>query len=365
MSEASRKDAEDLFSEAQRFVLDAGLTLFVGPTDSGKSTLAAKWGSLMCRQGLRCAVVDADVGQSDIGPPGTIGMGRLRRPVQSLGEVPAESLYFVGAFSPRERPLECLTGLHSMVKQARRLGAERILVDTTGFIKGTLGRRLKLSKADLLDPDLIVCLERSAECEFLAKAYPHGRPRIIRIPTPPGVRRRSIEQRTANRLRALARHTAGGWVRQVDLQKTSLVGWPILIGPPLSRGQMRDLGKRLGRGVLWGERMEERLVVICDGPLLWRSEEILKGPWGKMETWDLSDFNLRLVGIDDLRGETRWVGILVRLLVPEMKAEVWAPPSAREIGGLRLGEASITPEQFHYLTEWGREYNPTGAPKSS
>lgn len=83
-----------------------------------------------------------------------------------------------------------------------------------------------------------------------------------------------------------------------------------------------------------------------------------------MEIRDLSDFNLRLVGIDDLKGETRWVGILIRLLLPEMKAEVWAPSSAREIGGLRLGEASFTPEEFRILTEGDGELDTTDTPES-
>ena len=45
--------------------------------------------------------MDADLGQSDIGPPTTVGLGRVRLPVERLGDAEVVGLYFVGSTSPR------------------------------------------------------------------------------------------------------------------------------------------------------------------------------------------------------------------------------------------------------------------------
>ncbi|MGC8973282.1 MAG: Clp1/GlmU family protein, partial [Thermoproteus sp.] len=57
-----------------------GVTVVIGAIDVGKSTMTAVLANKALSRGLRVAVIDADVGQNDIGPPTTISASRIIKP---------------------------------------------------------------------------------------------------------------------------------------------------------------------------------------------------------------------------------------------------------------------------------------------
>ena len=76
----------------------APLILFMlGDVDVGKTYTVTAIANEFYEQGWKVAVVDADVGQSDIGPPCCIGMGILERTIKKLSEVPPRCLYVAQA----------------------------------------------------------------------------------------------------------------------------------------------------------------------------------------------------------------------------------------------------------------------------
>ncbi len=56
---------------------EKGIAIILGATDTGKSTLAKFLISHLCQRGLKVALVDADIGQSFLGPPATIGFAQF------------------------------------------------------------------------------------------------------------------------------------------------------------------------------------------------------------------------------------------------------------------------------------------------
>ena len=52
---------------------EKGIAILLGATDTGKSTLAKFLIFNLCKRGLKVALIDADIGQSFLGPPTTIG----------------------------------------------------------------------------------------------------------------------------------------------------------------------------------------------------------------------------------------------------------------------------------------------------
>src|SRR5205807_5836674 len=77
-----------------------GTVALIGPPDSGKSTFALALANRVAEAGRAAAVIDADVGQSEIGPPGAIGMARIDRAVGALSDLRVRGLAFVGDISP-------------------------------------------------------------------------------------------------------------------------------------------------------------------------------------------------------------------------------------------------------------------------
>ena len=157
---------------ASRIVKPQQVVLVIGSTDVGKSTFCRFLADAAISQGLKTAVVDTDVGQSQIGPPTTIGMKSFEpedSPVQFNGI--ADQLYFVGDLSARGHYLEVLTGTRLMVDSARKTEADFIVVDTSGYIHDAPAVILKQHKIELIRPNHVVCIGRSSELEQITACY--------------------------------------------------------------------------------------------------------------------------------------------------------------------------------------------------
>ena len=157
---------------ASRIIKHQQVVLVIGSTDVGKSTFCRFLADSAISQGLKTAFVDTDIGQSQIGPPTTIGMKSLdteKPPVQFNGI--ADQLYFVGDVSPRGHYLEVLTGTRLMVDSARETDADFIIVDTTGYIHDAPAVILKQHKIELIRPNHVVCIGRSSELEQITACY--------------------------------------------------------------------------------------------------------------------------------------------------------------------------------------------------
>jgi polynucleotide 5'-hydroxyl-kinase GRC3/NOL9 len=177
----------------------------------------------LARRGLSVAVVDADVGQSEIGPPATVGLGRIVRPVSRLAEAELIALHFVGSTSPAREMTATVTGTARLVGEARRLDFDRILVDTSGLVGGDIGRALKRRKIDAVQPDLVVALERAGECEHILAAYASRQhPRVLRLPALAAPRRRSDADRRRHRATAFTGYLAPARRRELDLSQVAL-----------------------------------------------------------------------------------------------------------------------------------------------
>lgn len=157
---------------ASRIVKPQQVVLVIGATDVGKSTFCRFLADSAVDRGLKTAFVDTDVGQSQIGPPTTIGMKSFHpqsSPVQ-FNSI-ADRLYFIGEVSPRGHSLEVLTGTRLMVDRARETEADFIVVDTSGYIHDAPAVTLKQQKIELVRPNHVVCIGRSSELQRIAACY--------------------------------------------------------------------------------------------------------------------------------------------------------------------------------------------------
>lgn len=226
------------------------LTLFMlGGVDVGKTYTVTAIANRFYEHGLTVAVVDADVGQSDIGPPCCIGMGILDREIQKLSEVPLHSLYFVGNTSPERGMQDCITGAAAAVQEAKKCDADLILVDSTGWIEGEDAKRFKLLEIKGIDPSLVVAIEREDELKHI---LPHLPQKVIRLRISPETRSRTREERRALREEGYKSYFRAAKERSFDL---SLLAWlperGTLLGLSGSiRGDNDDGEETLGLGIL-------------------------------------------------------------------------------------------------------------------
>lgn len=203
-----------------------GTILVIGAVDTGKSTLVRYlWSRLAPHTHL--ALIDADIGQSVLGPPTTQTL-RLAAPESPAAFPPRGRLarWFVGAISPRGHMLPTVVGVARLVALARGWRAQTILVDTTGMVAPHVGGvALKWAKFDLVRPDVVIALRRDDELEPLIAPWRHSdRFRLIELPVSPRVRVRTREERIAWRQYRFRVYFRRAQECQVPLSRVALQG---------------------------------------------------------------------------------------------------------------------------------------------
>ncbi len=153
--------------------------IILGEMDTGKSFFTTYIANKLIESGRKVGVIDTDIGQSDIGPPTTIGLALLEKPILFLHSAKIYSIEFVGALSPALHFIPMLVSFNKIVKKALSV-SDITIINTNGWVHGDGGRALKIAKIDIFEPDIIVLLQRKDECEHLVKSvFPKSK--IIRL----------------------------------------------------------------------------------------------------------------------------------------------------------------------------------------
>jgi polynucleotide 5'-hydroxyl-kinase GRC3/NOL9 len=153
--------------EKLTFASLTGVILVVGAPDTGKTTFARYLYRRLCKHHERVAFIDGDMGQATLGPPTTmtLAFGQLDDAFPPTGP---RHRFFVGDVTPRGHMLPTLVGAHRLVQKAREEGASAIVFDTTGLVGPAQGGdALKQAKVDLLQPTVVVGIQRRDELEYL------------------------------------------------------------------------------------------------------------------------------------------------------------------------------------------------------
>lgn len=184
----------------ESIVAEPGVVLVIGAVDTGKTTFCLQLANAGVRAGLVTAVVDSDVGQSEIGPPGTIGMAILQEPVELLRDLSPKRIYFVGYTSPVNHQTEVVAGVKRMTEEALARGAQLVVVDTSGLVRGAIGRNLKMSKVQALIPRHIAGIRKGNELDPLIAEYSKlDKIKVYSVPSSPLARRKPQDYRSRRR----------------------------------------------------------------------------------------------------------------------------------------------------------------------
>jgi polynucleotide 5'-hydroxyl-kinase GRC3/NOL9 len=202
-----------------------GIAILLGAADTGKSTLAKFLISDLCQRGLKVGLVDADIGQSFLGPPATIGLALFKSHPDWELILSSPEIFFVGSTTPEGHFPIHLKGVKWMVDKASSYGPEVILVDTTGFVLGETGKELKRRKIDLVSPRFILALQKDGEIEPILEQYkenPHYK--IYRLPLSEQVRAKSGEERRINRANKFRDYFKYSVIQELAIEEVQIEG---------------------------------------------------------------------------------------------------------------------------------------------
>jgi polynucleotide 5'-hydroxyl-kinase GRC3/NOL9 len=224
---------------------DAGVVYVLGPTDTGKSTLCRYLiGKLAGSE--PAAYLDADTGQSTVGPPSTVGLavcaGKPARLTQTY-------LRFVGSTSPQGHMLQHLVSTARLLEIARGQGIHPVIIDSPGWVEGLAAGEFQTRMIDLLNPDLVVAIQEGNELDGILANFRSRSGMTLRSIVPsPQVQRRSRAWRARYRQERYRTYFSGH----------------IYIGIPLSgtgfHGKIPDSFRN--------EDWKNLLVALCDKDML-------------------------------------------------------------------------------------------------
>lgn len=244
---------------------DGGIYLFLGAADTGKTTLVTKIaGELAPKKPV--AIVDADTGQSHIGPPAAVGWAIARPDKNNLEDLPLGGIAFVGDISPVGHLLQITGAIIQCAKQAAR-GAGTILIDTPGFISGSAACALWWEIVRILRPKAIITVNRGSELDDVIRGLKNCGSIIEMIGCSQAVKSKSPEQRRAYRQQRYEKYFAGAKIYEIGLKEAGVQnGW--------------GLNAETARGRLVGLRDDKGIDIAMGAIVDWRDGDgaIVKAP---------------------------------------------------------------------------------------
>jgi polynucleotide 5'-hydroxyl-kinase GRC3/NOL9 len=309
----------EAWDAATEEILEAGLRrlLLLGAADVGKSSFCRLLIERLLAAGRDVAVVDADIGQKDLGPPAAVTLGYPKLG-GALSDTTPVGFFFVGATSPIGRLLPLALGTAMFARDAE---AASTIVNTTGMIDCN-GRVLKGYKIEAVRPDAIVAIERSGELAPILAAHWHIH--TIRLTPSPLAQPRGRMQRRAARERAFARYFGPAQRLEFGLEELVIQRTSLFTGTPLKVGD-----------TTYAELTAEGPVVVLGGAQAnLRTAKVLPAGFER---------NL-LCGLADDTGRGLGLAILERLDFERQTAELFTPVTRERIRVLQFGDLYVAPE---------------------
>ena len=101
---------------SSRGLLQKGICLILGGVDTGKTTLASVLAEQLA-QDKPISIIDADIGQSHIGPPTTVGWAVVDKPQVDFSKISPLGISFVGDITPVGHLLQLTVAIVQAVRQ--------------------------------------------------------------------------------------------------------------------------------------------------------------------------------------------------------------------------------------------------------
>lgn len=202
----------------------------VGPVESGKTTLSAFIANRALARGVMPALIEGDVGQEDIGVPGTVSLAYLREPVIWQRQLRADRIRFVGCISPQGCVSRVVSAVASLVKEAEQR-SNVVVVNTDGWVSDQRAINYKLELIRLSRPTHVIALNHALS-RILRSSLPPG-VTVMTAPQPRAAVTRGREGRRYLRTMAYKKYFSDSRVVTFRLDEVKIMGSCILAGQEL------------------------------------------------------------------------------------------------------------------------------------
>lgn len=190
--------------------------LVLGAADSGKTSFCTYIVNRLLKKVHRVAIIDGDLGQSDIGPPCTISYAIASKPITDLFNLRAENAYFVGVTSPSRAAEKAVYGLTRLFEEVLNFHPDFVVVNTDGWVEGDEALKYKIQIIAKIVPHIILCIQEEKLKPILSKLEEF---KTFFIDPSPAIKQRSREKRRSLRELGYMKYLKNGRVQSLP------VGW--------------------------------------------------------------------------------------------------------------------------------------------
>ncbi len=347
----------DVWEESlSKLKFDNSLILIFGAMDVGKSTLTVLIANKALGNSRSVAVIDADVGQNDVGPPTTIALTRIKSPVTHLRQLSAEKLVFIQTTSVERIWDRVIKAIHKLVTYARETWrTDTIIVNTDGWVSSEEAVRYKVKMVEELSPTQVIILRKEDEANRLIEELKSES--VMVLPAPPSARIRSREDRKIHRDMGYGRFLFPTREASIDLRRVKIANLPILWGNEVKDEFKLLLGRMVKMRIYHAYQYRDRIYAIA-GTSQWIVKRIPNGfLYVLPEEWESG----LLVGLEDGDGFLIGLGMLKKIYYDKGKAVVVVSEkleqkmkavSAIRIGFIRLNDKYEEAEKVYSLIKY-------------
>jgi len=195
--------------------------MVMGGVDSGKTSFCAYLVNMALKEKLKVAVIDGDLGQSDIGPPSTVGFSHVTEPIKDLFEMEVESACFIGVTTPSLAVSKVIEELTTLKGRVLETDVEFLVINTDGWVEGEDAVKYKVQLAEKAAPDMVVGIQRADGLTPILTVLKETM-RIIAVDSPLAIRKRNREKRKILRELGYKKYLKNARVRLFRLNQVKI-----------------------------------------------------------------------------------------------------------------------------------------------
>ncbi len=252
------------------------IALVLGTVDSGKTSFCTYLANRLLNEKHKVAILDGDLGQSDIGPPCTLAYAFVPRHITDLFNLEAKNAFFVGVTSPSKAIEKVINGLALLESEILEGNPDFVIVNTDGWVEGEDAVNYKVQLIEKIGPSILYCIQQDEKLKPLLEAV-KGFKTVI-IDSPQTIKQRSREKRRSLRELGYIKYLKNSKVQSIPMSWLKIESEEFLVPGKnfLDRRREMEIYDLLGMKPLYMVELKDKVYVVI-GRNRWINPENIKG----------------------------------------------------------------------------------------
>ena len=342
--EVDEKTVPSSWEDAAKNVLSLNrpvTVMVLGGMDSGKTSFCTFLVNEAVMNKRKTCIVDADLGQSDVGPPSTVGFTYVTEPVKDLFDIDAQGAVFVGCTSPSGALNKLDEALTQLKNRLTEEGVELLVINTDGWVEGEEASAYKVQIAKKVEPTAVVGLQRGEELSPILDALEGVK--VFAIESPQLSQPRSREKRKLLRELSYKKYMKGAKIQSFSLGWINVEDSIFGAGVLLPHKRLEALTNLLGKCPIYAEETLAAIFVVLKNSEYTSEEQINAAEEHfrkKVKViWEGDEEGL-LVGLKDEENNFLGIGILTGVDYKRKILKIYTPVSEK-VSTLCFGQIKL------------------------